>query len=70
MTMTVFVTPIDSGWAVERDPGGEPLVFASGGRAEAAARRVAEAARRSGTRAEVVIHARDGVCVGRFSYEP
>lgn len=70
MTMTVLVTPIDAGWTVQRDPGGEPLVFASGGRAEAAARRVAEAARSAGERAEVVIHARDGACVGRFAYEP
>ena len=40
MTMTVLVTPIDAGWTVQRDPGGEPLVFASGGRAEAAAEAV------------------------------
>jgi hypothetical protein len=70
MTTIVLVTPIESGWAVRREPGGEPLVFASGGRAEAAARRVAEAARSAGSRAELVIHARDGVCVGHFSYEP
>lgn len=70
MTITVSVTPIESGWSVHRDPGGETLVFRSGGRAEAAARRVAEAARRSGMEAEVVIHARDGACVGRLSYQP
>jgi hypothetical protein len=69
MTLTVSVTPIDSGWSVRREPGGETLVFHSGGRAEAAARQVAEAARQSGISAEVLIHARDGVCVGRLRYD-
>lgn len=59
MTMTVLVTPIDSGWAVRREPGGEPLVFASGGRAEAAARRVAEAARKAGARCVLAAHTLD-----------
>ena len=70
MTMTVSVTPIESGWSVRREPGGETLVFRSGGRAEAAARQVAEAARQSGISAEVFIHTRDGACVGRLNYEP
>lgn len=70
MTMTVSVIPIGSVWSVQRDPGGEPLVFRSGGRAEAAARQVAEAARQSGISAEVFIHTRDGVCAGRLHYEP
>lgn len=70
MTMTVSVTPIESGWSVRREPGGETLVFRSGGRAEAAARQVAEAARQSGISAKVFIHTRDGACAGRLSYEP
>jgi hypothetical protein len=66
--MTISVLPIEAGWMVRHEPGGEHLVFLSGGRAEAAARRVAEAASVAGTPAELQIHTRDGDAVYRFRY--
>jgi hypothetical protein len=66
--VTISVLPIDNGWSVHQEPGGEPLVFLSGGRAEAAARRLAKASTRSGLAAELLIKDRGGGLVGRFHY--
>ena len=66
--------PLGPGWAVELDGLDAPMVFKSGGQAEAAAQRLAERLSDAGERAEVAIHLRDGTVVSRFvsgiKYEP
>ncbi len=62
------VVPVQGGWAIEQKPAGQPLMFLGGGRAEAKARQLAEAAWRLGQAAEVLIHTRDGQLVGRWRY--
>lgn len=66
--VTISVLPIETGWMVRQEPGAEDLVFLSGGRAEAAARRAAEAASATGKTAELHIHTRDTDDVYRFRY--
>ncbi len=67
-TVIISVLPIQVGWVVQQEPGGEPLVFLSGGRAEAAARRIAEASSATGAPAELRIQTRDGHPVHTVSY--
>jgi hypothetical protein len=64
---TFSVVPIDGGWAVEQALG-DPLMFLSGGRAEAKAKQLAEFTRRMGESARVLIHDRNGALVGQRSY--
>ena len=67
VTYTVF--PVQAGWAVQLQPDGHPLMFFSGGRAEAAARELCKAAWSSGAAAaEVHVHSRDGGFVGGWRY--
>ena len=68
-SMTISVLPIETGWLVQHEPGGEHLVFLSGGRAEAAARRMAEAASVAGTHSKVEIHTRGEDAIYEFYYE-
>lgn len=66
--VTICVVPLGEGWAVEQEDLAESLVFISGGRAEAAARKLARATSRAGMSAEIVIHDRNGQVVGRQRY--
>jgi hypothetical protein len=66
--VTYSVFPLQAGWAVQLQPDGPPLVFFSGGRAEAAARRLCKASLASGAPAEVHVHGRDGGFVGGWRY--
>lgn len=53
-TWTYSVVPVPGGWAVEQ-PSGLPLMFLSGGRAEAKAKQLAEQAASRGDCAEVLV---------------
>jgi hypothetical protein len=66
--VTYSVFPVQAGWAVQEQPNGPPMMFFSGGRAEAAARRLCKAAWRLGVTAEVHVHSRDGDFVGGWGY--
>ena len=66
--VTYSVFPVQGGWAVQLLPDGHPLVYFSGGRAEAAARRLCKAAWAGGETAEVRVHSRDGDFVGGCRY--
>lgn len=66
----IFVTPLDSGWLMRQDTAGQGLVFGTGARAEAAARRLARAFSDVGAGAEIVIYLRDGTLAGRIVSPP
>ena len=66
-TKTFSVIPVDGGWAVQQAVG-EPLMFLSGGRAEAKAVQLAELSRRMGDPARVLIHDRNGALIGERAY--
>ncbi len=66
-TWTYSVVPVPGGWAVEQ-PSGLPLMFLSGGRAEAKAKQLAEHAVARGGCAEVVIFDRDNGLLARRRY--
>ena len=58
------VNPVTGGWTVRQLPDGEPLMFLSGGRAEAAAVRLATSWWQTGAPAQILIHDRQGRLVG------
>ncbi len=59
-----LVSPITGGWMVKGGPDLEPLVFRSGGRAEAKAVAMAQAMTAAGVDTQVVILDRSGQMVG------
>lgn len=63
----ILVSPLADGWAV-RCAGIEPLVFLSGGRAEAYARRLALCLAKLGREVQVRIHDRARNLVGAQLY--
>lgn len=65
---TYSVVPVPGGWAVEQ-ASGLPLMFLSGGRAEAKAKQLAQQANARGGCAEVVIFDRDNSLVARRRYD-
>jgi hypothetical protein len=66
----VSVAPADGGWMVDADVLAAPLVFASGGRAEDAAKRLGEGLARAGKWAEIRVHVANGDLLGRFICPP
>jgi len=67
---TYSVFPVQAGWAIEQ-PDAAPLMFFSGGRAEAKAHELAQLASRvAGIPAQVLIHDRNGSLVGGKDYDP
>jgi Uncharacterized protein conserved in bacteria (DUF2188) len=70
MAFSVHVAPADDGWVVDSSALAAPMLFQSGGEAEAAARQLAEQLARSGEVAELVIVLRDGSIAGRIPYPP
>jgi hypothetical protein len=70
MVHVVSVIPVSGGWAVSSGVIAAPLVFFSGGKAEAAARRLAETIAHRGETAEIRIFLRDGSMAGRFVCAP
>jgi hypothetical protein len=61
--VTYSVEPVTGGWVVTQEPIAEPSMFLSGAKAEAAARKLAEAARKAGMSVEVIVHDRAGLRV-------
>jgi hypothetical protein len=66
MSRVISVSPVGDGWAVRTDAFESEMLFLSGAKAEAAARRLAGAWARSGESAEIRIFLRDGALAGRF----
>ncbi|MFN3583362.1 DUF2188 domain-containing protein [Phenylobacterium sp.] len=66
----VSVVPAAEGWAVRSDAIDNEMIFKSGARAEAAARRVAQALAAAGQAVKLRVHLRDGTLAGRFVVAP
>lgn len=67
---SVRVTPAGTGWAVHCDDIDNEMMFRSGAKAEAAARRLAQALADAGEPVEIEIHLRDGGHAARFVCVP
>ncbi len=67
MTRTISVKPVGDGWAVCTDAFDSEMMFLSGAKAEAAARRLAGTLAKSGESSEIRIYLRDGALAGRFA---
>ncbi|MEO8115763.1 MAG: hypothetical protein ABI655_15345 [Phenylobacterium sp.] len=64
----ISVSPVEGGWAVRFDYSLQPMMFLSGGRAEAQARAMAAVMNSLGHAAEVRVHDRSGRLAGQSSY--
>jgi hypothetical protein len=64
----IAVTPVDGGWSIACDGGLEPMLFLSGGRAEAHARALARRLSEAGDTVEVVVRDRNSAVVGSTRY--
>jgi hypothetical protein len=67
MTRVISVKPVGDGWSVESDAFDSEMMFLSGAKAEAAARRLARTLSKSGQASEIRIFLRDGALAGRFT---
>jgi hypothetical protein len=67
MTRVISVKPAGGGWSVQSDAFDSEMMFLSGAKAEAAARRLAWTLARSGEAAEIHIFLRDGAMAGRLA---
>lgn len=70
MALKIDVAPAGDGWIVRSEAFDNELVFEAGGRAEAAARALADRYARAGAMAEVSIFLRNGDLAGRFVHAP
>ena len=70
MALQILVSPAGDGWAVRSEAFHNDLLFEAGGRAEAAARALADRYARAGNPAEVSIYLRNGDLAGRFMHQP
>jgi hypothetical protein len=66
MVRVIVVEPLASGWAVRQPSVDNSQVFASGAKAEDAARRLGARLAGAGLPAEIRVYLRDGVLGGRF----
>lgn len=66
MALIISVAPAGDGWAVRSEALKEEMTFAQGGRAESAARALADRYAQAGRTAEVRIFLRDKALAGRF----
>ncbi len=67
MNRIVSVRPAGDGWTVQSDAFDSEMMFLSGAKAEAAARRLAGTLAKSGEAAAIRIFLRDGALAGRFA---
>jgi hypothetical protein len=65
MNRIISVQPFGHGWSVRSDAFDSEMMFLSGAKAEAAARRLADKLTRGGESAEIRIYLRDGQLAGR-----
>lgn len=70
MALKIDVAPAGDGWIVRSEAFDNELIFEAGGRAEAAARALADRYARAGALAEVSIFLRNGDLAGRFLHAP
>lgn len=63
---TISVTPAEAGWAVRSDAIVGPLLFLSGAKAEAAAKRLAQALAAAGDAVRIDVSLRSGRLGGRY----
>ncbi len=68
MALSIIVAPAGRGWVLRSSALGSEQFFASGGRAEAAARSLAARVSEAGRDAELEIVLRDGALAGRLSF--
>lgn len=66
MPRLIVVEPFASGWAVRHAEARNSLVFASGAKAEDAARRLGARLALAGIAAEIRVYLRGGALAGRF----
>ena len=67
MTQLISVQPIGEGWSMRSDAFDSEMMFLSGAKAEAAARRLAKTLAKSGQDSEIRIFLRDGALAGQFA---
>jgi hypothetical protein len=65
MTHIISVKPVGDGWCVQSEGFEGGMMFFSGAKAEAAARRLAETIAKSGRSSEIRIFLRDGALAGQ-----
>lgn len=68
MVQVISVEAVPGGWSVVHPQGVEPQLFLSGAKAEKRARDLGARLSQHGEAAEVRVHARDGVLIGRMEY--
>lgn len=68
MALLISVAPAEQGWSVRSEALEAELTFERGGRAEAAARALADRLAATGRSAEVRVFLRDGAEAGRFHH--
>ena len=68
MALVISVAPAGEGWAIRSEDLAEELHFQSGGRAEHAARALADSRARAGRAAELRIYLRGGELAGVVDY--
>lgn len=68
MVNTIVVEPLAEGWALRQDMSDNPQVFASGAKAEEAARRLAESLAKAGQASEIQVFLRGGGLAGRIAW--
>jgi hypothetical protein len=67
MNRIIAVKPVGDGWSVQSDAFDSEMMFLSGAKAEAAARRLAKTLAKTGQNSEIRIFLRDGALAGQFS---
>ena len=67
MSRVISVKPFGDGWSVQSDAFDSEMMFLSGAKAEAAARRLAGKLAKGGESSEIRIFLRDGALAGRFA---
>ncbi len=66
MVHVITVTATEGGWTVRHDFATNAMMFRSGAKAEAAARKLGQTLARNGAPAEIQIFLRGGALAGRF----
>jgi hypothetical protein len=67
MSRMISVKPVGDGWSVQSDAFDSEMMFLSGAKAEAAARRLANTLARNGQDSQINIFLRDGALAGQFA---
>jgi hypothetical protein len=68
MVQIISVDPVPGGWSVRNPYAETPMFFLSGAKAERKARELGDRILRNGQKAEVRVHAKGGVLIGRLQF--